>query len=71
MQGDRPPNGFAAAPDFYFKTRGRKPFFVPLGKGGMYMVLTYSEILATVTLAISLFRLVLDIIKYYDDTKKK
>ncbi len=35
------------------------------------MVLTYSEILATVTLAISLFRLVLDIIKYYDDTKKK
>ncbi len=35
------------------------------------MVLTYSEILTTVTLAIAIVRLVLDIVKYYNVTKKK
>ena len=34
-------------------------------------MLTYGEIIATVALIISLVRLVLDIIKYMDEHKKK
>ena len=34
-------------------------------------MLTYGEIIATVAVLISISRLVLDIVKYLDETKKK
>ena len=40
-------------------------------KGGIGMMLTYGEIIATVALLISVARLVLDIVKYLDEYKKK
>ncbi len=35
------------------------------------MMLTYSEIISTIVLVVSVARLVLDIVKYFDETKKK
>ena len=35
------------------------------------MMLTYGEIIATAALLISVARLVLDVVKYLDETKKK
>ena len=34
-------------------------------------MITYSEIIATMALIISIVRLVLDIVKYFDEQKKK
>ena len=35
------------------------------------MMLTYSEIISTIVLVVSVARLVLDIVKYFNETKKK
>ena len=47
--------------------------FMPpeFSEGGIGMMITYSEIIATVALVVSIARLVLDIVKYFDERKKK
>ena len=40
-------------------------------EGRIGIMLTYGEIIATVAVLISIARLVLDIVKYLDETKKK
>ena len=40
-------------------------------EGGIGIMLTYGEIIATVALIVSIVRLVLEIIKYMDEHKKK
>ena len=63
--------GIAAAPQFF--TQGGETLFMPPKsyEGGIGMMITYSEIIATVALVVSIARLVLDIVKYFDERKKK
>ena len=70
MQGDWPTD-CGSSPSFL--TQGGEMLFVPPEsyEGGIGMMLTYGEIIATVALLISVARLVLDIVKYLDEYKKK
>ena len=70
MQGDLP-DGFAAASPSFIQG-GETLFMLPeFNEGGIGIMLTYGEIIATVAVLISIVRLVLDIVKYLDETKKK
>ena len=56
---------------FFYK--GAKDSLCPLSlyKGGVGIMLTYGEIIATVALVVSIVRLVLEFVKFSDEHKKK
>ena len=72
MQGDQPAEK-AAVPGVKLFTRGAKDFLCSLSfyEGRIDIMLTYGEFIATVALLVSIVRLVLDIVKYSNEHKKK
>ena len=67
------PADCGSSPTFNFLNKGAKVFLCSLSfyEGGIGMMLTYSEIISTIVLVVSVARLVLDIVKYFNETKKK
>ena len=65
--------GIAVAPQLLFLKQGGEMLFMPpeFNQGGIGMMITYSELIATVALVVSVARLVLDVVKYHNEHKKK